>query len=123
MEKQSTVKPVLFSDMLSSHHVAGSNYLNAKKGFMSWLFTVDHKRIGVMYFISIAVFFLVAGLFALLLRAELMQVRIPNATANSYMISADHFNEAFTFHGAIMVFLVIIPLISIRAVFFLISHN
>jgi cytochrome c oxidase subunit 1 len=109
MEKREFVKPVLFSDMLSSHHDTGSNYLNAKKGFMSWLFTVDHKRIGVMYFISIAIFFLVAGLFALLLRTELMQIRIPNATANSYMISADHYNEAFTFHGAIMVFLVIIP--------------
>jgi cytochrome c oxidase subunit 1 len=95
--------------MLSSHHDMGTNYLTAKKGFLSWLFTVDHKRIGVMYFVSIALFFLVAGLFALLLRAELMQVRIPNATATSYMISADHYNEAFTFHGAIMVFLVIIP--------------
>lgn len=109
MQNREFVKPVLFSDMLSSHHDPGLNYLNAKKGFLSWLFTVDHKRIGVMYFISIAVFFLVAGLFALLLRTELMQIRIPNATANSYMISADHYNEAFTFHGAIMVFLVIIP--------------
>nr|WP_233231249.1 cbb3-type cytochrome c oxidase subunit I [Silvanigrella aquatica] len=109
MEKRDHVKPVLFADMLTSHHDAGSNYLNAKKGFMSWLFTVDHKRIGIMYFVSIGVFFLVAGLFALLLRAELMQVRIPDATATSYMISADHYNEAFTFHGAIMVFLVIIP--------------
>ncbi len=109
MQNREFVKPVLFSDMLTSHHDPGLNYLNAKKGFLSWLFTVDHKRIGVMYFISIAVFFLVAGLFALLLRTELMQVRIPNATANSYMISADHYNEAFTFHGAIMVFLVIIP--------------
>lgn len=109
MQNREFVKPVLFADMLSSHHDPGLNYLNAKKGFLSWLFTVDHKRIGVMYFVSIAIFFLVAGLFALLLRTELMQVRIPNATANSYMISADHYNEAFTFHGAIMVFLVIIP--------------
>ena len=109
MQNRESLKPVLFSDMLSSHHDPGLNYLNAKKGFLSWLFTVDHKRIGVMYFISISIFFLVAGLFALLLRTELMQVRIPNATANSYMITADHYNEAFTFHGAIMVFLVIIP--------------
>jgi len=109
MQKRDIGKPVFFADMLSSHHDMGTNYLTAKKGFLSWLFTVDHKRIGVMYFVSIALFFLVAGLFALLLRAELMQVRIPNATATSYMISADHYNEAFTFHGAIMVFLVIIP--------------
>ncbi|WWW15523.1 Cytochrome C oxidase, subunit 1 domain protein [Spirobacillus cienkowskii] len=109
MQKRDIGKPVFFADMLSSHHDTGTNYLTAKKGFLSWLFSVDHKRIGVMYFVSIALFFLVAGLFALLLRAELMQVRIPNATATSYMISADHYNEAFTFHGAIMVFLVIIP--------------
>lgn len=109
MQKRDIGKPVFFADMLSSHHGMSTNYLTAKKGFLSWLFTVDHKRIGVMYFVSIALFFLVAGLFALLLRAELMQVRIPNATATSYMISADHYNEAFTFHGAIMVFLVIIP--------------
>jgi cytochrome c oxidase subunit 1 len=86
-----------------------SNYLNAQKGLMSWLFTVDHKRIGVMYFVGICFFFLIAGFFALLLRLVLLQERIPNATATSYLISADHFNEAFTFHGAIMVFMVIIP--------------
>lgn len=86
-----------------------SNYLNARKGFLSWFFTIDHKRIGVMYFVGICFFFFIAGFFALLLRLVLLQERIPNATATSYMISADHFNEAFTFHGAIMVFLVIIP--------------
>jgi cytochrome c oxidase subunit 1 len=90
-------------------HEDHPNYLVARKGLKSWLLTVDHKRIGVMYFLGISFFFLAGGFFALLLRAELMLPRIPNATNNSYFISADHFNEAFTFHGAIMVFLVIIP--------------
>ncbi len=102
-------KQIMSGDMLSSHHDAHPNYLTASSGLKSWLLTVDHKRIGVMYFLGIALFFLAGGFFALLLRTELMLPRIPNATATSYFISADHFNEAFTFHGAIMVFLVIIP--------------
>ncbi len=109
MDLQRISKPVLYGDMLASHEASGTNYLNAKSGLMSWLLTVDHKRIGVMYFITIAIFFFIAGFFAILLRTELMLPRIPNATATSYFISADHYNEAFTFHGAIMVFLVIIP--------------
>ena len=48
------------------------NYLNEKKGISSWLFTLDHKRIGVMYLVSIFFFFLIGGLFALLLRTELL---------------------------------------------------
>ncbi len=101
-------KPMMHGEAHSSPHVA-TNYLNAKSGIMSWLLTVDHKRIGIMYFIAVAFFFLVGGFFAILLRTELMLPRIANATANSYFISADHYNESFTFHGAIMVFLVIIP--------------
>ena len=93
----------------ASHPEDLPNYLVAKKGLMSWLLTVDHKRIGIMYFLGISLFFLAGGFFALLLRAELMLPRIPNAGPNSYFISADHYNAAFTFHGAIMVFLVIIP--------------
>jgi len=85
------------------------NYLQAKKGIISWLLTIDHKRIGIMYLVFIAVFFLAGGLFALLLRLELMGTRIPNAGPDSYMISAELFNQAFTLHGAIMIFLVIIP--------------
>jgi cytochrome c oxidase subunit 1 len=108
MDQKLFSKPVLYGDVLSSH-MDGTNYLNAKKGLLSWLFTIDHKRIGIMYFLAISLFFFIAGFFALLLRAELIQERIPNATATSYFLSADHFNEAFTFHGAMMVFLVIIP--------------
>ncbi|APJ04783.1 cytochrome c oxidase subunit I [Silvanigrella aquatica] len=85
------------------------NFLNIKSGFLSWIFTLDHKRIAIMYSVSIAVFFLIGGLFGVLLRLELLQDRIPNATDTSYFLSANHYNEAFTLHGAIMIFLVIIP--------------
>ena len=49
----------------------GTNYLNAEKGIWSWLTTVDHKRIGIMYFVMIAVFFAAGGAYALAVRLEL----------------------------------------------------
>ena len=90
-------------------HASHPSYLTAKKGLMSWLSTVDHKRIGIMYFISIITFFFVSGVFAIWLRLELMELRVANATTDSYMISADFYNHLFTLHGAIMIFLVLIP--------------
>jgi len=81
---------------------SNTNYINAKTGFASWALTIDHKRIGLMYLVSIMTFFLVAGVFALLLRTELL------TPANTIM-DAKRYNQLFTLHGAIMVFLVIIP--------------
>src|SRR5690348_8373419 len=81
---------------------AGENYLNQTKGLMSWLKTLDHKRIGVMYLFTVLTFFLVGGIFALLIRLELFKWGHPIIDANTY-------NRFFTYHGAIMVFLVIIP--------------
>ena len=78
------------------------NYLNEKKGFASWLFTLDHKRIGILYMITVFSFFLVGGIFALLLRLELFS---PGQT----FVPAGLYNQFMTFHGAIMVFMVIIP--------------
>lgn len=78
------------------------NYLNAKKGLMSWLFTLDHKRIGVMYLIFICIAFSLGGLFAVLLRLELIA---PGQT----FFTAKQYNQLFTLHGAVMTFLFIIP--------------
>ena len=78
------------------------NYLNEKKGIMSWIFTLDHKRIGVMYLVSIFFFFMIGGIFALLLRTELL-------TPGKNIVDAKVYNHLFTLHGTIMVFLVIIP--------------
>ena len=81
---------------------AEDNYLNHTKGILSWLVTLDHKRIGMMYLIGVMSAFLLGGVFALLLRAELF-------TAGETIVSADTYNQFFTLHGAVMVFLFIIP--------------
>lgn len=78
------------------------NYLNEKQGILSWAFTLDHKRIGIMYLAAIFFFFLIGGLFALALRTELLR---PAKT----FIDAQTYNQFFTLHGAIMVFMVIVP--------------
>ncbi len=78
------------------------NYLNAERGLWSWLTTVDHKRIGVLYIISILSMFFLGGMFAILLRLELL-------TPGPTIMSADSYNKAFTLHGAIMTFLVLVP--------------
>ncbi len=80
----------------------GKNYINAEAGIWSWLTTVDHKRIGLMYLVSTFTAFLIGGIFALLLRFELLNPKQDIMTAPQY-------NQAFTLHGAIMVFLFIIP--------------
>lgn len=80
------------------------SYLWAKRGITSWLVTLDHKRIGIMYLVLVMAFFLLGGIFSLLLRLELMA---PGAT----LMGADTYNKFFTYHGAIMVFMFIIPVI------------
>src|SRR5688500_5406047 len=81
---------------------ASDNYLVHERGFLSWATTLDHKRIGVMYLGSVLAAFALGGLFALILRTELF-------TAGKTIIEHDTYNQMFTLHGAIMVFLVIIP--------------
>jgi cytochrome c oxidase subunit 1 len=78
------------------------SYLVAKRGLASWLVTVDHKRLGVMYGVAVMFFFMIAGLLAILLRTELF-------TPDQDIMSAQTYNQVFTLHGAIMVFLFIIP--------------
>jgi cytochrome c oxidase subunit I len=80
----------------------GKNYWNAERGLASWLTTVDHKRIGVMYLFSTLFAFFLGGMFALLVRLELM---FPGKT----LLTSEQYNQAFTLHGALMVFLFIIP--------------
>ncbi|MEE2672012.1 MAG: cytochrome c oxidase subunit I [Bdellovibrionota bacterium] len=80
----------------------GGNYINCEKGLWSWLTTIDHKRIALLYFIAIMFFFLVGGLFAILLRLELF-------TPEPLFMTGDMYNRAMTLHGSIMVFMVIVP--------------
>jgi cytochrome c oxidase subunit 1 len=82
------------------------SYLNdpEHKGLWSWLTTVDHKRIGLMYMWSVLFFFLVAGILALLIRIE-------HLSGTHTIMTADVYNRVFTLHGAIMVFMFIVPAI------------
>jgi len=85
----------------AAHH---ADYLEYPQGLWSWLTTVDHKRIGLMYMWSVLTFFLAGGIFALLIRLELL-------TPKQTIMDAEQYNRVFTLHGSIMVFLVIIPAI------------
>jgi cytochrome c oxidase subunit I len=78
------------------------NYLNHDKSIKSWLTTVDHKRIGIMYLVSVALFFALGGLLALMVRLELF-------TPDMQYLSPDMYNQIFTWHGIVMVFLFIVP--------------
>ena len=81
---------------------AEQNYLNCSRGFMSWAFTLDHKRIGIMYLVGVTAALLMAGVFALVLRTHLW-------TSDSGLLTDKMYNQMFTLHGAVMVFAFIIP--------------
>src|SRR6202034_339084 len=78
------------------------SYLNTEYGLKSWLLTGDHKRIAMLYLISITFFFFIGGAFAGLIRFELL-------TPQSDLVAADTYNKFFTMHGIIMVFLFLVP--------------
>ena len=80
------------------------DYLNCSKGIMSWLGTLDHKRIGIMYLIGVGLAFLSGGAFALLVRLHLWE-------PEGMLFSTAQYNQIFTLHGAFMVFLFVIPAI------------
>ncbi|HYE19951.1 MAG TPA: cbb3-type cytochrome c oxidase subunit I [Tepidisphaeraceae bacterium] len=94
-------------------HAPGGNYLTHGKGVMSWLFTLDHKRIAIMYMIAILASFFIGGVFAILLRTLLWAPPVAdpnNAMAMRAATAAYQFyNHVFTLHGAVMVFMFIIP--------------
>ncbi len=91
-------------------HAAGHNYLNHEKGLWSWLTTLDHKRIGIMYFITVMTMFAIGGTAAMLIRTELFTAnRMVNGVTTGAIVTASQYTRLMTYHGAIMVFLVIIP--------------
>jgi cytochrome c oxidase subunit 1 len=89
-------------EAVQTHYGPGENYLNTPKGWKSWLTTVDHKRIGIMYLAGILFFFFIGGILALLIRIEML-------TPKQTIMTAETYNKVYTLHGAIMVFLFIIP--------------
>src|SRR5579871_6141076 len=78
------------------------NYLNADYGVKSWLLTKDHKRIALLYLVTITFFFFLGGIFATLIRIELL-------TPQADLVSSDTYNKLFTLHGVTMVFFFLIP--------------
>jgi cytochrome c oxidase subunit I+III len=74
-----------------------------RPGLLGWLTTVDHKRIGLLYFFTTLVFFGAGGVEALLIRTQL-------AGPNGHVLSPEAFNEAMTMHGVTMIFLFVIPM-------------
>jgi cytochrome c oxidase subunit 1 len=71
----------------------------------SWLVTVDHKRIGIMYIATSLFFFVLGGILAVLMRAQL-------ATPNETLLTKNSYNEVLTMHGTTMIFLVVVPILA-----------
>jgi cytochrome c oxidase subunit 1 len=78
------------------------HYLNVNYGLKSWLLTTDHKRIAWLYLIGVTFFFFVGGLFATLIRLELL-------TPQGDLVQAETYNKLFTMHGVTMIFFFLIP--------------
>ncbi len=91
------------------------SYLKPKGGALvtiwDWMTTIDHKKIGVMYLFATLLAFFVGGVFALLVRAELLFPTVTNAAGDvtGQIFDPSTYNRLFTLHGAVMVFLFIIP--------------
>ncbi len=78
------------------------NYLNVDYGAFSWLLTKDHKRIGILYMVSISLMFILGGFFAMMMRLELL-------TPEGDLLTSDTYNKFFTLHGIVMIFFFLIP--------------
>ena len=94
----------LSTDNADKPVIPAVNYLNADRGVWSWLTTIDHKRIGIMYLVSVLIAFLLGGIFAMALRLELL-------TPGPTIMGANTYNRMFTLHGVVMIFLFMIPAI------------
>jgi cytochrome c oxidase subunit 1 len=78
------------------------SYLNEGYGVKSWLLTIDHKRIALLYLASVTLFFFIGGFFAVLIRLNLL-------TPEGSLVTAETYNKLFTMHGITMVFFFLIP--------------
>src|SRR5260370_178190 len=78
------------------------HYLNAKYGIRSWLLTTDHKRIALLYLASVTFFFMLGGIFAFIIRLNLL-------TPQGNLVSPETYNKLFTMHGVAMIFFFLVP--------------
>ena len=81
---------------------ARQSYLNISATARSWLLTTDHKRIGILYMISVTLMFFVGGAFASVVRLELV-------SPTPWLVSPATYNKMFTLHGVTMVWFFLIP--------------
>jgi cytochrome c oxidase subunit 1 len=86
----------------STATVPKKNYITSEHGLLSWLLTADHKRIAMLYLVSITFFFFIGGFFAGMVRLELL-------TPAGDLMAADTYNKMFTMHGIVMIFLFLVP--------------
>ena len=81
---------------------AARNYLTEDNSIRSWFFTTDHKRVAILYFVGITLFFFIGGAAATLIRLELIE-------PHGHLVTSDTYNRLFTMHGIIMVWFFLIP--------------
>jgi cytochrome c oxidase subunit I len=79
-------------------------YLNVTRGILSWLLTKDHKRIGILYLVSVTIMFFIGGFAISVARLNLL-------TPEGSLVPADTYNRLFTLHGVIMVFFFLVPVV------------
>ncbi len=91
--------------------LAGTELEKDSAGWLSWLSTVDHKKIGIMYLWASLMFFIIGGLEAMVMRFQLAQPR-------EHLVSPHEYNMLFTMHGTTMIFLVVVPLMLAFGVYF-----
>jgi cytochrome c oxidase subunit I len=106
--------PIAVHGAIPRHEPGGDNYLNHERGFLSWALTLDHKRIALLYMVGILSAFFVGGLFAIAVRTMLwhpLQVAADGSNAAAVAHAHDLYNHFFTLHGAVMVFMFIIPVV------------
>jgi cytochrome c oxidase subunit I len=97
-----TVTTNTLHDVRFIEPVGTRNYLNVDYGIFSWLLTKDHKRIGILYMLSITAMFFIGGFFAMMMRLELL-------TPEGDLLTSDTYNKFFTLHGIVMIFFFLIP--------------
>jgi cytochrome c oxidase subunit I len=100
--------PAIPKPVIPAEEPVRKNYLNAEHSIKSWLLTGDHKRIAILYLISISIFFFIGGIFATLIRLEL-------TSPAGVLMESETYNKVFSAHGIVMIFFFLVP--SIPAVF------
>jgi cytochrome c oxidase subunit I len=86
----------------STPTLASEHYLDATYGIRSWLLTTDHKRIALLYVASVTFFFMLGGIFAFIIRLNLL-------TPQGTLLSPETYNRLFTMHGVAMIFFFLVP--------------